>query len=151
VAKIALQRTLSGWLPANQEAADHCRKFKPGDVIVADMKRARNYRSHCLFMCLLEKTYENLPLKYAALWPTDKAFRRAVALDAGHCEEFVSADGEVYRYPLPYDYDHLPDEDDFTVEFGRAMMVCAKLIGLTNDDLAAEISRYAFEKFRVAA
>jgi hypothetical protein len=151
VAKVALQRTLSGWIPANQEAADLSRKFKTGDVYVADIKRSRNYKHHCLFMCLLELTYENLPDRYAALWPTDKAFRRAVAREAGHCEEFNTADGEVVRYPLAYSYDELPDEEDFTVEFGRAMAVCARLIGTDNDALAAEISRYAFEKYRVSA
>jgi hypothetical protein len=151
VAKIALRRTLSGWLPANQEAADTSRKYKPDEIVVAEFKRRRNYKHHCLFMCLLDLTYENLPVSLSKRWPTDRAFRRAVALDAGHCEEFVSSSGEVIRYPLPYDYDHLPDEDDFTVEFGAAMAVCAEYIGATNDALAAEISRYAFERYRVAA
>jgi hypothetical protein len=151
MAKVALTRTMSGWIPANNEAAELSRKYKVGDTYVADIKRSRNYKHHCLFMCLLELTYENLPLQLAKQWPTDRAFRRAVALEAGHCEEFVSSHGEIIRYPLAYSYDELPDEDAFTVEFGKAMAVCARMIGTSNDALAAEISRYAFERFRVAA
>lgn len=151
MAKFFLQRTLTGWIAADSDAEAAQRKFKAGEVYRAEMRRARDYRNHCRFMCLLEKTYENLPEKLAAAWPTPKIFRRVVAYKAGHCDIFYTEDGEEIRSPRSYSYDELPDEDDFVVEFGAAMAVCAQMIGMSNDDLAAQISRYAFERYGIAA
>ena len=89
-------------------------------------------------MCLLERTYDN-----QEKFHNDQDFRRAVAYEAGHVREFMTMEGEMLRYPLPYDYEHLPDEDDFTKAFGAAMTVCAAIVRLTAPDLEEEIARDA--------
>lgn len=144
MAAISQRRTLSGWIPADAPSEAEWRKQKLGTVYRSKIAKPRNYRSHCLFMCLLEKTYEN-----QEAYSNDKDFRRAVAYAAGHVAEFTTTDGEVLRYPLPYDYDTIPDEDDFTKAFGAAMTVCAAIVRLTAPDLEEEIARYANEQYGI--
>jgi hypothetical protein len=106
--------------------------------------KPRNYKHHCLFLCLLEQTFENQE-RYA----NDQDFRRAVAYAAGHVREFMTMDGEVLRYPLSYSYDELPDEDDVTKAFGAAMTVCAAILRMAAPELEEEVSRYANENYGI--
>jgi hypothetical protein len=144
MADIFQRRTLSGWIPADAESQAAWHKQKLGEVYRAKVAKPRNYKHHCLFMVLLETTFQN-----QEKFHNDQDFRRAVAYAAGHVREFMSMDGEVCRYPLPYDYEHLPDEDDFTKAFGAAMTVCAAIVRLTAPDLEEEIARYANEQYGI--
>lgn len=143
MAKAALKRTLSGWVPDDPESYAVWKRQKVGQVYDANMKEMRNYKAHCLFMVLLnEVTFPNQSTFVSA-----RAFRRAVALAAGHTEEFMTLEGEVQRIPLPFDYENLPDESDFTKVFGAAMTVCAAILGVTCPDLEQEVARYANEQY----
>jgi hypothetical protein len=144
MAEIFQRRTLSGWVPADAPSEAEWRKQKLGEVYRSKVTKPRNYKHHCLFMCLLEKTFENQS-KYLS----DRSFRRAVALAAGHVEELMTLEGEILLTPLPYDYENLPDEDDFTKAFGAAMTVCAAIVSLTAPDLEEEIARYANEQYGI--
>ena len=144
MAEIFQKRTLSGWIPADEPSQNEWRKQKLGEVYRAKVVKPRNYKHHCLFLCLLEKTYEN-----QEKFHNDQDFRRAVAYEAGHVAEFMTMEGEMLRYPLPYDYEHLPDEDDFTKAFGAAMTVCAAILRLTAPFLEEEIARYANEQYGI--
>lgn len=145
MAEIFQRRTLTGWVPADSESEAAWRRQKVGKVYRAKVAEPRNYKHHCLFMVLLnEVTFPNQE-RYA----NEKDFRRAVAYAAGHVEEFMSMDGEIVRSPLPYDYEHLPDEDDFTKEFGRAMSVCAAILRVAAPELEEHVSRYAGENYNV--
>lgn len=144
MAKILQKRTLSGWVPADAAAEAAWRKQKLDEVYGATVAKPRNYKYHCLFICLLEKTYENQDR-----FVSDRQFRRAVALAAGHTEEMMTMEGEILAIPLPYDYENLPDEDDFTKAFGAAMTVCASIVRLTAPDLEEEIARYANEQYGI--
>jgi hypothetical protein len=143
--EIFQKRTLSGWIPADAPSEAEWRKQKLGEVYRAKVAKPRNYKHHCLFMVLLnELTFPN-----QRRYENDQDFRRAVAYEAGHVREFVTLDGEVHRYPLPYDYEHLPDEADFTAQFGKAMAVCASILRHTCPDLEDEVARYASENYQV--
>lgn len=144
MAKILQRRTLTGWIPASAESEAVWRKQKLGEVYGADIAKQRNYKHHCLFICLLEMTFEN-----QERYTDDKAFRRAIAYEAGHVEEFMTMDGEIHRQALPYDYEHLPDEDDFTKEFGKAMTVCAAILKMTAPALEDEVARYAGQNYGI--
>jgi hypothetical protein len=120
------------------------RKYKVDEVYRAKVTKPRNYKHHCLFMCLLEKTFEN-----QERYPSRRLFRRAVAREAGHVEELITLDGEVLKIPLSYSYDEIPDEDDFTEAFGAAMTVCASILRVTAPFLEEEISRYANEQYGI--
>lgn len=143
MAEVFLKRTLSGWMPDGPESYDRWQKQRPGKVYRAEVKEMRNYKAHCLFMVLLnEVTFPNQTKFVSA-----RAFRRAVALAAGHTEEFMTLEGEIQWLPLPYDYEHLPDEADFLKAFGAAMTVCAAILGNTCPELEQEVARYANEQY----
>jgi hypothetical protein len=144
MAEILQRRTLTGWVPVGAESEAEWRKQKPGQVYRGKFSKPRNYKHHCLFLCLLEMTFDN-----QERYTDDKAFRRAIAYEAGHVEEFMAFDGEIVRQALPYDYEHLPDEDDFTKEFGKAMTVCASILRMTAPDLEAEVDRFASENHQI--
>ena len=144
MAYISQKRTLTGWIPADEESHEAWRKQKLGEVYRGKFSKPRNYKHHCLFICLLELTFEN-----QERYEDDRAFRRAVAYAAGWVDEFMDMDGVIHRVPKSYSYEELPDEDDFTLEFGKAMAVCAAILGYTRPELEAEVSRYASDKFAV--
>lgn len=143
MAELFLRRTLSGWVPDGPESQASWQKQKAGKVYRAEVKEPRNYKAHCLFMVLLnEVTFPNQEIFVSA-----RQFRRAVALAAGHTEEFMTLEGEMQRLPLPYDYENLPDEKEFTEAFGAAMTVCAAILRTTCPDLEQQVSVYANEHY----
>lgn len=144
MADIFLKRTLTGFAPNDASSENIWRKYKLNDIYRAKVTKPRNYKHHCLFMCLLDKTYENQE-KYT----NDRMFRRAVAREAGHVEELITLDGEQLLIPLSYSYDEIPDEDDFTKAFGAAMTVCAAILRVTAPFLEEEIARYANENYGI--
>lgn len=138
-----VRKTLAGWVPADEQAQAMHKRHKPGQVLRAEIVQPRNYRHHCLFMALLDLTFQNQDT-----YTDDWAFRTAVALEAGHVKQFVNLDGEVCFVPLRYSYDDIPDEQDFVKEFGAAMTVCAKILhDMDLGELEAEVSRYADEHY----
>lgn len=145
MADITVTRTLNGFEPADEPSKDAWRKFRLGESYRAKVTKPRNYKHHCLFLVLLETTFQNQE-KYA----NDQDFRRAIAYAAGHVREFMTTEGEICRYPLSYSYDELPDEDDFTKAFGAAMTVCASILKVTCPALEEEISRYTDENYGIA-
>jgi len=144
MADIFQKRTLSGWVPADAASEAEWRKQKLGEVYRGKFTKPRNYKVHCLFICLLEKTFEN-----QEAYTDDREFRRAIALAAGHTEQMTTVDGEIRDIPLPYDYDHIPDEDDFAKAFGAAMTVCAAILRMAAPELEEEVSRYANEQYGI--
>jgi hypothetical protein len=142
-----VKKTLTGWSPSDDAAVAMHKKQKLGHAYRAEIVMPRNYRHHCMFMSLMELTFENQDA-----YDNDWAFRTAVALAAGHVREYVTLDGEIQYVPMRYSYDDIPDEQDFGKAFGAAMTVCAKILRM-NDlrELEAEVSRYADEHYGRAA
>lgn len=142
-----IRKTLTGWVPSDDQAQAIHKRQKPGGVYRADIVQPRNYRHHCMFMSLMELTFQN-----QETYTDDWAFRTAVALEAGHVKQFVNLDGEVCFVPLRYSYDDIPDEQDFSKAFGAAMTVCARILKMQDlDELEAEVSKYADEHYGRAA
>lgn len=138
-----IRKTLNGWVPADEQAQAIHKRQKAGQVYRADIVQPRNYRHHCMFMALLDLTFQNQE-KYT----NERMFRTAVALAAGHVEEAITLDGELHLVPLRYSYDDIPDEQEFTEKFGAAMTVCAKILhDMDLDELEAEVGRYADEHY----
>jgi hypothetical protein len=141
--KCFVRKTLAGWLPADEQAQAMHKRQRLGQVYRADIVQPRNYRHHCLFMALLDLTFQN-----QETYTDDWAFRTAVALEAGHVKEFVNLDGEICFAPMRYSYDDIPDEQDFTRQFGAAMRVCARILhNMDLEELEAEVGRYADEHY----
>lgn len=151
MARLFLKRTLTGFSPADEPSAKTARKYKLGEIYRGDIVKPRSYKEHCLCMALLSLTYEHLPESLENQWPTFKAFRRAIAEAAGHVEEYVTLDGEIRRTGLSLSYDSIPDNVDFGRVMADMMAICTKLLDVEQPELAAEVSRYASDKYGVAA
>lgn len=135
---IFLTKTLTGFVPADEEAKHALRKYKVGETFRADVKKPRCYTNHKRFFALLNLTFEN-----QEQYRNFEHFRKAVQIEAGHVDELITLDGEVLLLPKSIDYSTL-DELEFQVLFGQTMTVCARILGNLNlDELQAEVMRYA--------
>jgi hypothetical protein len=101
-------------------------------------------------MALLTLTWRNLPDQYAQTWSNFDSFRRAVACEAGHCEELISPSGEVFRVPGSLSYDAM-DQTLFDKVFPAMMTVCSNLLRMNAPELEAEVSKYADQNYGAAA
>lgn len=137
MAQLHLKRTLTGFVPADEPSAQIARRYKVGEVYRAEVKKPRSYRAHCLCMALLTLTFEN-----QERYDNFEHFRKAVAIAAGHVEELVTLDGEVLLQPKSISYSAL-DQVQFEKVFAAMMTVCAKILDVSQPELAGEVSRYA--------
>lgn len=145
MARLYLKKTLSGFTPADEPSAQVWKKYAQGEIYRADVVKPRSYQHHKLCFALLNLTYAN-----QEQYDSFDSFRKAVAMEAGHCEELVGISGEIYRLPKSLSYDAL-DEIEFTQVFGAMMTICAKLLRMTVPELEPEVSRYADENYGRAA
>jgi hypothetical protein len=138
-----IRKTLTGWVPADEQAQAIHKREKLGQIYRADIVQPRNYQHHKMFMALMELTFANQDT-----YTDDWAFRSAVALEAGHVRQFVTLDGELHLIPLRYSYDDIPDEQDFGEAFAKAMTVCARILRMNDmEELEAEVTKYADEHY----
>lgn len=145
MARLYLKRTLSGFVPADEPSAELARKYKTGEVYRADVVKPRSYQHHKLCMALLTLTYQN-----QERYTNFDMFRKAVALEAGHVNEIIKLDGEVVLEPGSLSYDAL-DEVEFTRVMGAMMTICARILDVSEPELAGDVSRYADEHYGAVA
>lgn len=146
MARVFLKRTLSGFVPVDEDGAEDARKFAVGQIYRAEIVKPRSYQHHKLIMALLTLTYQNLPERLGGRWPSFDHFRKAIAVESGHCEELVSSQGEVYRIPGSLSFDSL-DELAFTKVSAGMMTICAQILDMSEPELAGEVSRYADDRY----
>jgi hypothetical protein len=145
MARLYLKKTLTGFVPADEETRMLGRKYKLGEIYKADVVKPRSYQHHKLCMALLNLTYQN-----QERYTNFEEFRKAVAMAAGHCEELHTLDGEVLKLPGSLSYDAL-DEVEFTQVMAAMMSVCCGILGMNAPELEAEVSKYADDNYgRVA-
>lgn len=152
MARILTRKNLRGGLdPVDAEGEAALRRVKAGEVLTVEFKRPRNPLAHRLCMALLSLTWKNLPEQYDSTWSNFDSFRRAVACEAGYCEELIAPSGEVFKVPGSLSYDAM-DQTLFDQVFPRMMTVCCNLLRMSAPELEAEVSRYADENYgQVAA
>lgn len=151
MATIYLKRTLAGFIPADEESLQLCRKYKQGEVYRADVVKPRSYKHHKLCLALLNLTYETLPEKYAQTYPTFEMFRYAVAEESGHVEAYVNLKGEIKTFPKSISYDAIPDDIEFGKVMAAMMTICARILHVTEPHLEEEVAKYADEHYGRAA
>lgn len=153
MASVFLKRTLTGLVPADEPSAVLLRSYKVGECYRATIVKPRSYKHLCLAMALLTVTYEHLPEKYAKSFANFDQFRKAVALEAGHSEAFVTLEGQIQEIPKSISYDAIPDDVEFGKVRAAMMTVCARILEVTEPELAFEVAKYAEDhyNFREAA
>lgn len=137
MARLYLRKSVNGFVPADEPSQELWRKYKLGETYAAEVKKPRNYKAHCLCFALLTLTYQN-----QERYDNFEHFRKAVAIAAGHVEELITLDGEVLLQPKSISYGAL-DQVQFEKVFGAMMTVCAKILDISQPELAGEVSRYA--------
>ena len=151
--RLWLNKSETGFLPADDASRLAYRKFKTGDTYRADVVKPRSYRHHKLCMALLNVTFANQE-RYTSF----EMFRKAVAIAAGHVDELITLDGEVLLQPRSISYGEL-DEVEFGEVMAAMMTVCAQILGMLqegmDDDekrrqlaiLSAEVQAYADDHY----
>jgi hypothetical protein len=143
---IFLRRTLTGFTPASEADAEAVRGYKVGLCYRAKVVKPRSYEHHKLAFALLTLTFSNLPEKYTGRWASLDSFRYGVAIDAGHCDELVSPNGEIFKVARSISFDAL-DQVEFQPIFAAMMTVCAAILDMSEPELAGEVSRYADDRY----
>lgn len=151
MACLYLRKTLSGFVAADEPSLELAKKFKLNSVYRAEIVKPRNYKFHKLTFALLNLTYENLPEKYARSYASFNQFRYAVAVASGHSESYVSLEGEICTMPKSLSYEAIPDDVEFGKVASAMMTVCARILEMSEPDLAAEVSKYADAHYGAAA
>lgn len=145
MARLYLRKTLTGFEVADDASRELWRKYKLGEVYRSDIVKPRSYKHHKLCMALLTLTFQN-----QEQFQNFDLFRKAVAFEAGHRDNFTTLDGEVIEGPGSLSYDAL-DEVEFTRVFTAMMTVCCRILGVTAPILEAEVSKYADEHYGMVA
>ncbi len=151
MARIYLKRVLTGFVAADEPSATLLRRYKVGEVYRADVVKPRSYKHHKLIMALLNLTFENLPERFARSYASFDQFRYAVALEAGHSESFVTLHGEILTQPKSISYDAIPDDVEFGKVASAMMTICARILEMTEPELAIEVAKYADAHYGAAA
>lgn len=151
MARLYLKRVLTGFVAADEPSATLLRKYKVGEVYRGDIVKPRSYKHHKLIMALLNLTYENLPEKYARSYASFDQFRYAVAEESGHVESYVSLEGEIRTMPKSISYDAIPDDITFGKVASAMMSICARILEMTEPELAMEVAKYADAHYGAAA
>lgn len=142
VARVYLKRIGGGFVPADAESEDLCKKFKLGEIYRGDVVKPRSYEHHKLIFALLNTTYQNQDR-----YDNFEDFRKVVAIAAGHSREFVTLDGEIVREAQSISYDAL-DQVEFQKVAGAMLTVCAHLLHDMNvDELAHQVGIYADQNY----
>jgi hypothetical protein len=119
--KLYLERTVAGFEPTEVSAGESL-KLPVGSIYQAQVSqvRPRPYAQQKRVFALLHLTFRN----QQSYWDFD-AFRRAVALAAGHSEKLLTLDGETVEVPRS-----LADltEREFNRVYPLLLAVCAKLM-----------------------
>jgi hypothetical protein len=144
VARLYLRRTLGGFEPADEPSREAWKRYKLGESYRADVVKPRNYKFHKLCFALLTLTFENQEQYHENQF---KSFRRAVALKAGHYDEYIDLDGELRQDARSLSYDEL-DDLEFEALFPKMMDVCARILhNMNKADLEREVIQYAVDRY----
>lgn len=134
--KIALARTLSGWVPCDDEAVRVSRRWEPGEIAIVDLKKTRVYKSLKRYQALLTLVFENSPK-----FQSRDQVHQYLKIRAGHATRIqIEGTDDVMLLANSIDYDTL-DEQEFQEVWSRIKdVVCDEIIpGLKKPELEFEI------------
>ena len=98
--KILLQRVPSGFVPADDDAEEKCKRFKIGSLVNLDVHEVRNYNFHKKFFALLKVGFDHWepPVGEHHGMPVQKnfeRFRKDVVIAAGFYDLVSNIRGDV--------------------------------------------------------
>lgn len=117
--KILLQRVPDGFVPADDDAFEKCKRFKTGSLVELEVTEVRNYQFHKKFFALLKvgfDAWEPTVEEHRGM-PVQKnfdRFRKDVTIAAGFYEQVVNIRGDVRAEAKSIAFGNMSEE-----EFGK--------------------------------
>jgi len=121
--KVQLVRLPDG-LAANSACDEKAlAKLKPGDVVMADLKKSRNPEFHKLVFNMLTESFENQE-KFSDF----TQYRHYLMIAAGLCDPIVKSKGEVWYVVKSLAWDQM-DETEFEQAFQKLLTAAVERMG----------------------
>lgn len=121
---ILLQKSYSNYCghvlkPTDEESEAALGKLKDGQEVSVEMKRARSGPQHRLFFALMHEAFKNQQTDF----PTEKALRKAILVQAGYFEPQMRLTGEVVNIAKSISYHNMKQD-----EFNQCFQDCVETI-----------------------
>ena len=128
--KALLSKTISGLMPIDPDSIAWFNKLKPGEVVMAEFKKVRNYQFHKKYFALLTVGYDNwepgeINSKYGVPTKNFDRFRADLTILAGFYDTTVRLDGSVRIEPRSISFAKMTAED-FKDLYSRTIDVLIK-------------------------
>lgn len=136
MAKIALVRNLSGFIPAYDSDFEIAKKIKIGEIYEYDFKKPRNYEFHKKFFGLINLVFQNQE-RYKFL----DSLREDLIIEAGYYYEEVNLHGEVKKKVKSISFASM-DEIEFSELYSSVVDVIIKYFHFDKQDIIDNVSQY---------
>lgn len=133
--RVLARRTLSGLIPADDQAQTELRRVPVGKLVQIEIKAARNPRQHRLLWSLLSLLAEH------ADFPSPEAALIALKMATGLVDHVrIDKDGTTAIVPKSISYSSMP-QSEFAAWFESAIQVVTQrwLPGMSSEVLKAQI------------
>jgi len=136
--KAHLSKTISGLMPIDPDSVAWFNKLKPGEVVMAEFKKVRNYQFHKKYFALLTVAFDNwepgeINSKYGKPEKNFDRFRKDLIILAGFYENTVRLDGSVRIEPKSISFAKMSAEE-FAGLYSKTIDVLIKFVYKQNMD-----------------
>jgi len=130
--KALLSKTISGLMPIDPDSIAWFNKLKPGEVVMAEFKKVRNYQFHKKYFALLTVAFDNwepgeINSKYGKPEKNFDRFRKDLVILAGFYENTVRLDGSVRVEPKSISFAKMSAEE-FADLYSKTIDVLIKFV-----------------------
>ena len=123
------------FVPAYNSGYEKAKRFKPGETLLADIKRPRNIGFHCKFFALLNMGYQN-----QEQYDNFEDYRAVMIMKAGYYKVIETDRGVVYL-PKSISFAAM-DNLEFEELYSRMIDVLIKELGLDQEAIEKELSTF---------
>jgi len=133
--KAFFTRSGDNLIPKDAETMAYVSRRKPGEVIVAEIKIARNYENHKRFFAFLDMTFG-----MQEHFEVEEAYRKWLTMKCGYFDTIVAPNGKTIFIAKSISFENMP-EDEFQKLFSTAIDIFLKEFGngLSENDILQAI------------
>ena len=122
------------FIPATDGDKEKAVKVGQGEVVQVEFKKNRNTLFHRKFFALLNIGFSNQDVI-----ETFELYRAYVLVSIGWSEFFFTETGQINHIPKSISYEALPDNNEFSEVYDKALSFIAIQLSLTNSELTDEV------------
>lgn len=142
--KVSLTKTMSGLIPSDPKTSEWYNKIKPGEVVHADFKKARNGAFHRKFFALLNLAFEywapgEVDCKYGCPEKNFDRFRKDCIILAGFYEPVIRLDGTTRIEAKSISFSKM-DDHEFSELYNNVLNVILKRVNVLCNMTADEVN-----------